>query len=359
MAATNPTIDVMMHVGDAADGAAEAAPIAAADSKPKRTARSRELAMLLENITNLAPSPVGSSDSDSSDNANEPRQHLAKSSTGGKPRKRVVAEQAQPSAAAATRVLAHALTVTVSDAAARKEPPLSCESSAASHDASHMSNVVHAVQTQSDARNSCDKVEQQQPSDPLHKVALYRGRVGDSIEMSIMGASGVVYGDIVYADDSSVAAAAVHAGVLAVGETKTIRIYILGPYKGFVASLRNGIKSFSFPKWPGSFAFAHDALDCAAAAAAERKRATQERRAAKKAANAGPAPSDANSSDSDGSRSSSSSDSEPVAGHWSTPAVAGHLQALAESGTSPLPVVHMLHAHAEQPELLIRFLQGM
>jgi hypothetical protein len=60
-----------------------------------------------------------------------------------------------------------------------------------------------------------------------------------------MGATGVVCGDIVYADDSSLAAAAVHAALLSVGESKCIRDFVLGSYKGFVSSVREDIESFS------------------------------------------------------------------------------------------------------------------
>ena len=336
----NSTQDVVIPGGEAEeDAAAEVAQIAAVVSKPKRTARSRELASLLENITNLAPSPVNSSDSDSSDDASVPRR-LANRPKSGKANKRFSAPQVQPSAATAT--LEHL--VTVSDAAAKMEPPFSCGPCAPSRDADDAGQSAGQG-------NSCDKMHPEQSSDPLHNVASYRCRLGDSVEVSVTGASGVVYGDIVYADDSNLAAAAVHAGLLSLGETKSIRIYILGPYKGFVASFRNDIKSHSYPQWPGSFAFAPDALEQAAAAAAKRKLAIQERRAAQKAANAGSAQSDANSSDSDGNGSSSGSDSEPVAAHWDTPAVPEHLQALAESGMLVVLFLAMhMHAQAEQSE---------
>lgn len=335
----NSTQEVVIPGGEAEEAAAaEVAQIAAVISKPKRTARSRELALLLENITNLAPSPVNSSDRDSSDDASEPRR-FANRSKSGKAKRRFSAPQVQPSAVTAT--LEHL--VTVSDAAAKMEPPFSCGPCAPSRDADDAGQSAGQG-------NSCDKMHPEQ-SDPLHNVASYRCRLGDSVEVSVTGASGVVYGDIVYADDSNLAAAAVHAGLLSLGETKSIRIYILGPYKGFVASFRNDIKSHSYPQWPGSFAFAPDALEQAAAAAAKRKLAIQERRAAQKAANAGSAQSDANSSESDGNGSSSGSDSEPVAAHWDTPAVPEHLQALAESGMLVVLFLAMhMHAQAEQSE---------
>jgi hypothetical protein len=148
--------------------------------------------------------------------------------------------------------------------------------------------------------------------------------------LSVTGAPGLVYGDIIYSDDSSLAAAAVHAGLLSLGETKSVEVFILGAYKGFVSAFRNSIQSYSYPKWPGSFAFVVDAVEQASAAAAERKHALQQLRAARKAANVGPSLNDA--SFSAGSSSCSNSDSEPLAAHWHTPAVPAHLQALAENG---------------------------
>ncbi len=43
--------------------------------------------------------------------------------------------------------------------------------------------------------------------------------MGENVE-----ATGVVYGDIVYADDSNLDAAAVHAGLLSVGESKCSQV---------------------------------------------------------------------------------------------------------------------------------------
>jgi hypothetical protein len=250
--------------------------------KPKPTARSRELAMLLENISNLAP--VFSSDTDSSDHACHSSQRVSMSSENGQSHNRFSAPQA------------------------------------------------------SRAFEPCSRTQPQQQCDPSHSVVSYREQVGGFVDLSVTGATGLVYGDIVYADDSCLAAAAVHAGILSVGETKSVRLYILGPYKGFVSSLRNGIKSHSYPKWPGSFAFAPDALEQATAAGAERKRVLQERRAVRKTGKNAPASSNANACGNSSSQSCSSSDSEPAAAHLEIPPVALHLQALAENGTHDLDV---------------------
>jgi hypothetical protein len=247
--------------------------------------------MLLENISNLAPSPVVSSDCDSGDDAGQPPQERS--------------------------------------SAVAKTPAKN------GHSSERFSALVPspALDQFSPSSSPRCRAQNQQPCDPLHNIASYRAHVGGTVDLTVTGATGVVYGDIVYADDSSLAAAAVHAGVLSQGETKSLLLYILGPYKGFVSAVRNGVGSHSYPKWPGSFAFVPDALEQAAAAAAERKQALQERRAAKKAAKNGASRSCGNTSESGSSQSCTSSDSERAAAHWDIPAVPKHLRALAEHGT--------------------------
>lgn len=85
----------------------------------------------------------------------------------------------------------------------------------------------------------------------------YRNRVGQTFEFTVTGtASGAVWGTDVYTDDSTVARAAVHAGVVAVGETKNVTVTILGGQGSYPASTRNGVSSASWGAWPGSYAFA-------------------------------------------------------------------------------------------------------
>jgi hypothetical protein len=85
----------------------------------------------------------------------------------------------------------------------------------------------------------------------------YRSRVGQSFQFLLTGvARGAVWGTDVYTDDSSVAAAAVHAGVLAAGETKAVTVSILPGQASYAASTRNGVSSASWGSWSGSFSFA-------------------------------------------------------------------------------------------------------
>jgi hypothetical protein len=85
----------------------------------------------------------------------------------------------------------------------------------------------------------------------------YRTRVGQSFELSLTGSrsGGAIWGTDVYTDDSSVAAAAVHAGVIADGETKTVAVTILPGQGSYSGSTRNGVTSASWGSWGGSFSF--------------------------------------------------------------------------------------------------------
>lgn len=85
----------------------------------------------------------------------------------------------------------------------------------------------------------------------------YRSRVGQSFELIVTGSSsGAVWGTDVYTDDSTVARAAVHAGVVAVGETKSVTVTILPGQSSYPASTRNGVTTSSWGAWGGSFSFA-------------------------------------------------------------------------------------------------------
>ncbi len=85
----------------------------------------------------------------------------------------------------------------------------------------------------------------------------YRNKVGGVYQFTVTGvARGAVWGTDVYTDDSSVAAAAVHAGVLAAGETKTVTVTILPGQASYPASTRNGVSSASWGSWAGSYSFA-------------------------------------------------------------------------------------------------------
>jgi hypothetical protein len=85
----------------------------------------------------------------------------------------------------------------------------------------------------------------------------YRNKVGQTFQFSVTGATtGAIWGTDVYTDDSSVATAAVHAGVLAVGETKTVTLTLLPGQVSYTSSTRNGVKASAWGAWSGSYSFA-------------------------------------------------------------------------------------------------------
>jgi hypothetical protein len=87
----------------------------------------------------------------------------------------------------------------------------------------------------------------------LVPLTALRGRPGTSFVVQVVGAVGPVFGTGIYTDDSSIAAAAVHAGLLEPGELGFVRVTTEAGRESYTASERNGIKSTAYGKWDGSF----------------------------------------------------------------------------------------------------------
>jgi hypothetical protein len=64
---------------------------------------------------------------------------------------------------------------------------------------------------------------------------------------------GSIWGTDLYTLDSTLAMAAIHAGVLKPGETGVVRVVVMGPQKSFQGSARHGITSSNWSEYPGSF----------------------------------------------------------------------------------------------------------
>jgi hypothetical protein len=64
---------------------------------------------------------------------------------------------------------------------------------------------------------------------------------------------GGLWGTDTYTADSSLAMAAVHAGVLKNGQTGTVKVKIVNPPASFEASTRNGVTSGAYGAYPGAF----------------------------------------------------------------------------------------------------------
>jgi hypothetical protein len=85
-------------------------------------------------------------------------------------------------------------------------------------------------------------------------LAAYHAQVGKTFAFKVTGAAGMaggVWGTDVYTLDSSLALAAVHAGVVRAGETRVVRVTVLGPQAFFRGSVRHGVASAPYGPYPG------------------------------------------------------------------------------------------------------------
>ena len=84
----------------------------------------------------------------------------------------------------------------------------------------------------------------------------YRGKTGPIYEIKVTGrADGAVWGTNVFTDDSSIAKAAVNAGVIKIGETKTVYIEVLPSKGSYQNSDRNSTSTWNYGNWGGSYQF--------------------------------------------------------------------------------------------------------
>jgi len=79
-------------------------------------------------------------------------------------------------------------------------------------------------------------------------------QIGKTFAFKVTGnASGTVYGSDVYTLDSSLATAAVHAGVVKHGQTGVIRVKIIESPDSFTATTRNGVTSYAWTRYPAAY----------------------------------------------------------------------------------------------------------
>ncbi len=81
-----------------------------------------------------------------------------------------------------------------------------------------------------------------------------RGQNGKSFYARVTGStSGSVWGSNIYTDDSDLATAAVHAGVLTVGQSGVVRFTILPGLESYEPTTANGVTTSSWGAFSGSF----------------------------------------------------------------------------------------------------------
>jgi len=85
-------------------------------------------------------------------------------------------------------------------------------------------------------------------------LVTFRGQLGKVLYFEVTGANrGTVWGTDIYTDDSSLAAAAVHAGVLTLGQKGVVKVTLL-PGQGFYqGTARNGITTANWNAWNASY----------------------------------------------------------------------------------------------------------
>jgi hypothetical protein len=79
--------------------------------------------------------------------------------------------------------------------------------------------------------------------------------IGKIYKMTITGASGGGWGTDIYTNDSYIPAMAVHAGVIAIGQTKEVYIKIVEGLNDYPSSTRNGITTMAWGSWGLSYQF--------------------------------------------------------------------------------------------------------
>jgi hypothetical protein len=85
------------------------------------------------------------------------------------------------------------------------------------------------------------------------RVAAGGGAMPVGVVFGGMAMAGGLWGTDTYTADSSLALAAVHAGVLKNGQTGIVKVKIVNPPASFEASTRNGVSSGAYGSYPGAF----------------------------------------------------------------------------------------------------------
>jgi hypothetical protein len=104
-----------------------------------------------------------------------------------------------------------------------------------------------------------------QPLSDPGALTEYRGQIGKSYRFEVTGVTvkgppvdsslphPPIWGSGIYTDDSTLAAAAVHAGVLKPGEKGIVRVTIQPGLAAYEGSVQNGVESESYGLWAGSY----------------------------------------------------------------------------------------------------------
>ena len=92
----------------------------------------------------------------------------------------------------------------------------------------------------------------------------YRGKNGQTFKFQVTGTdAGSIWGGAngIYTDDSQLGKAAVHAGILKIGESGVVNITIIPGQPAYTGNIQNSISSQSYGNWTGSFRFVKSASE--------------------------------------------------------------------------------------------------
>jgi thiol-disulfide isomerase/thioredoxin len=117
---------------------------------------------------------------------------------------------------------------------------------------------ITKIRIEREARADAARIAEQARQPAFGEPSIRRLSIGDRVTIEITGrAAGAVWGDAVYTLDSDVGTAAVHAGLLHVGETKAITVWIVPAPNSFAEADRNGVQSRKWDKYHAAFIVQH------------------------------------------------------------------------------------------------------
>ena len=80
--------------------------------------------------------------------------------------------------------------------------------------------------------------------------------IGKMYAFKITGAAnGTVWGTGTYTSDSAIAHAAVHAGLVKLGEAGVVKVRIVPALNAYEGSTKNGVTTSAYGPWSGSYEF--------------------------------------------------------------------------------------------------------
>ncbi|NOQ64132.1 MAG: hypothetical protein GQ582_06430 [Methyloprofundus sp.] len=92
------------------------------------------------------------------------------------------------------------------------------------------------------------------PLTGFYNLAAFRDTVGAAFHFTVTGENNTsIWGAGIYTDDSSLAVSAVHAGIIGLDQTATVKVSILAGQSSYNSSTAFGITSSTYGEWGGSY----------------------------------------------------------------------------------------------------------